>query len=48
MVTNNVLGVLAEHTAPGWALAATAAGLAASAAWARRPAARKPRARDRA
>lgn len=36
MVTNTLLGALAEHTSPGWAMGATAAGLAACAAQARR------------
>lgn len=36
MVTNTVLGALAEHTSPGWALGATTAGLASCAARARR------------
>ncbi|MBO3102278.1 MFS transporter [Cellulomonas fengjieae] len=36
MVTNSVLGALAEHTSPGWSLGATSAALAVCAAWARR------------
>jgi MFS family permease len=38
MVTNNLLGVLAQRTSPGWAVATTTVGLAACAAWARRAA----------
>lgn len=37
MVTNTILGALAQHASPDWALGVTAAGLAACAAWARRP-----------
>jgi hypothetical protein len=40
MVTNMVLGALAEHASPGLAVVATGAGLAACAAWARRAMAR--------
>ncbi|GAA1402440.1 MFS transporter [Oerskovia paurometabola] len=36
MVTNAVLGALAEHASPHWALGVTAAGLGACAIWARR------------
>ncbi|MBO3083013.1 MFS transporter [Cellulomonas fengjieae] len=36
MVTNTILGALAQHASPGWALGATSAGLAACAAWAYR------------
>lgn len=38
MVTSTVLGALAEHASPYWALGVTAAGLAACAAWAGRSA----------
>lgn len=40
MATNTLLGALAEHTSPGWALAAAASGLVVCAAWARRAIAR--------
>jgi MFS family permease len=38
MASNLVLGTLAEHTSPHWTLGVTAAGLAACAVWAGRPA----------
>ncbi|MBD7982137.1 MFS transporter [Oerskovia merdavium] len=38
MVTSTVLGTLAEHTSPHWALGVTAAGLVACAAWSGRSA----------